>query len=63
MPTSYRLYRLNSDGKIAAAAELVEANSDDEAIELVRARYGELSCELWDGDRLVAGVEAKRLWA
>ena len=63
MSISYRLYRLNSDGKIAAAAEWIEADGDEEAIVLVRAMYGELACELWDGNRLVAGVEAKRLWA
>ena len=63
MPTSYRLYRLNSDGKIAAAAELVEASSDDEAIVLVRVRHAELPCELWDANRLVARIEPRRLSA
>lgn len=63
MATSYRLYGLNSDGKIAAAAEWIEANSDDEAIVLVRVKHAELACELWDGNRLVAWIEAKRLSA
>lgn len=63
MSISYRLYRLNSDGKIVAAAELVEASSDDEAIVLVRVRNVDGSCELWDANRLVARIEAKRLSA
>ncbi|MGI8706497.1 MAG: hypothetical protein ACR2JJ_12050 [Sphingomicrobium sp.] len=60
MSTSYRFYFLDGDGKIAAAPECVEANSDEEAIELVREKRAERASELWDESRLVARIEAKR---
>ena len=63
MLTSYRLYPLNSDGKIAAAAEVIEANNDDEAIVLVRVRHAQQYGELWEGNRLVARIDGTRLSA
>jgi hypothetical protein len=50
----YRLYYLNM-GKIEGA-DTLEAKHDDIAMVLVRARKLPLTCEIWDGDRLVGRV-------
>jgi hypothetical protein len=53
----YRLYMLDSAGKVAKA-EWLDARSDGEATVLVRARKLPADCELWHRDRLVASFSA-----
>ena len=55
----YRLYCLDSQDRIAAAAEWIEAPTDEEAILLVRSRKLRFRSELWDGHRLVARIGAQ----
>lgn len=54
----YRLYRLDGDGKFAAA-EWLEAADDRAALEAANRRCDGHDCELWQGKRLVARL---RLW-
>jgi hypothetical protein len=54
----YRVYRLNSIDKIASAAESLDAESDDEALVIVRDRNLGVGCEIWEGTRLVGLVAA-----
>ena len=53
----YKFYRVRGGGKFAAG-ELMDANSDDEAIALVRAKKLDGQCQIWSGNRLVAEVQA-----
>lgn len=53
----YRLYCLDGDGRIGGAAELIIANSDEEALEAALERKA-APCELWQGRRLVAAIPA-----
>lgn len=50
----YKFYPLDGEGKFAAGEWILGANSDDEAIALVRARKLDHQCEIWFGNRLVA---------
>ncbi len=52
----YRLYCLNSENRIAAAAEWIQAPTDEQAILLVQSRKLRFRAELWDGNRLVARI-------
>ena len=56
----YKVYCLDQAGRIASAAEHVEASSDDEAIVLVRSRIPHFNCEIWKGNRLVSRVHAQQ---
>jgi hypothetical protein len=59
--SSYRLYCLNGSGSIDFAEDL-DAGSDDEAIaEARRRKRNALKCEVWDGSRLVAKLDAADL--
>ena len=51
----YKLYCLDGAGHINGAAELIDAPSDEEAIEQVR-RMHRGPCEIWQGRRLVAAL-------
>jgi hypothetical protein len=53
----YRLYCLKGASHIAHG-EWIEADSDEQAIALVRAKRLGLNCELWEGSRLVARIAA-----
>jgi hypothetical protein len=52
---SYRYYCLDGAGKLHNA-EWLEANSDEEAVEFIRAKHPDGQCEIWEGQRLVAKV-------
>jgi hypothetical protein len=55
----YRLYCLDGAGRISLA-DWVQADSDEEAVGKARTMMGEaLKCELWQGKRLVATLEAE----
>lgn len=56
MPT-YRMYRLDGDGRIAGA-EWIEAEGDSAAVEIARERAGGARLELWEGQRLVERMQA-----
>jgi hypothetical protein len=53
----YKVYFLDSAGKISAAPEFIDAKSDDEAIVLLRATKPQFRCEIWQGNRLVSVVQ------
>lgn len=55
---SYRVYCLDGTGKVASA-EWIEADGDKHALSIVNDRWGRHNCELWDGKRLVARIDAK----
>ena len=54
--TDYRLYCLDSFGKITTA-EWITAPDDQEAVARARALDKQVSCELWQRDRFVARIE------
>jgi len=57
----YRLYCLDGAKRIAKAAEVISADSDEEATAAARALALPVACELWQGRRLVAAIpKAKR---
>jgi hypothetical protein len=60
--TDYRLYCMDGAGHIGSG-EWMQAGSDDEALAIVRAKKLLVSCELWDGNRLVGRVPARRVSA
>jgi hypothetical protein len=57
----YRLYCLDGEGHIHQA-ELIRADGDDDAISIARKhKNGALKCEVWQGDQLIAKLEATDL--
>lgn len=54
----YKLYSLDGAGQIAGAAELLRAETDEQAIAIARATAQPLGCELWRGSRLVVRLKA-----
>ena len=54
----YRVYCLNNVNRIAAA-EWIEAQNDAEALAMVSARKLNVTCEVWEGRRLVGNVAAQ----
>ena len=51
----YRLYCMEGLGKIGRVEEL-EAKNDKEAVSLAFAKNLEVTCEVWDRDRLIAEI-------
>ena len=57
--TTYRVYCYDSTNQ-RLDADLIKADSDEQIIAKVEAgNYGTM-CEIWDGNRLVARLEAER---
>jgi hypothetical protein len=56
---NYRVYCYDGLNKVVSA-EWVEAQSDQEAIALIEAKYPNYECELWEGRRLVAKIQSSR---
>jgi hypothetical protein len=57
----YRLYCLDSAGRITLA-DWLEADSDEEAIETARKKQqGARKCEIWERRRLVKTLDAQDL--
>lgn len=54
---TYRLYCLGRREEIVAS-HWVRAQTDDDAIELVKKQHPDSKCELWLGQRLVAQFES-----
>jgi len=57
---TYRVYCFDLAHK-QVTADLVEAASDEEAIAKAEAAGFGTKCEVWEGKRLVAQLEAERL--
>ena len=53
---AYRLYHIDGGGRFSAA-EWIDADCDDSAIDAARAVSRSLACELWQGRRFVARVD------
>jgi hypothetical protein len=56
---SYRVYCYDAEHKVVTA-DFIEAASDEEAIAKAEAAGFGSKCEIWDGKRLVASLEAER---
>jgi hypothetical protein len=56
---TYRLYCFDAALKVVSA-DWLDATTDEEAIADAQARGFGSKCEIWDGDRLVAQLEATR---
>ena len=56
---SYRIYCYDAANQVVTA-DFVKAPSDEAAIAKVQAMGFGTKCEIWDGDRLVAQLEAER---
>lgn len=54
---TYRIYCFDAANKVVTA-DWLEAASDKAAIALAEAQGFGTKCEIWDGDRLVAQLEA-----
>jgi hypothetical protein len=52
----YRLYCFDGADKVWAA-EWIEADSDDAAIQAARGLHAGVKCEIWQGNRLVAALD------
>ncbi len=57
--SDYRLYCLDGAGRIGSG-EWIEAENDQAAIALVKAKKLAVSCEIWDRGRLVAKLSPYR---
>lgn len=53
---AYRVYCLDGAGKVWAA-EWIEAEDDDTAIDAARLIKRAIKCEIWQGQRLVGRVD------
>ena len=54
---AYRLYYLDGAGKFTAA-EWIQADGDESAVDAAHALNKSVKCELWQGRRLVARIAA-----
>jgi hypothetical protein len=63
MPSeNYRYYCLDSTGHLHST-EWFYAESDEAAIALIQAEHPNDTCEIWEGQRLVASLPPTRLSA
>ena len=56
---TYRVYCYDATDKVVTA-DWLDAASDEEAIARVEAMGFGTKCEIWEGNRLVATLEAER---
>lgn len=54
----YKLYRLDGAKRIARAADVLSADSDEQAVAAARSLAKAGACEIWQGRRLVATIPA-----
>ena len=60
MPSeNYRYYCLDGTGHLHDAAWFA-AESDEDAIEQIKAKHPDAKCEIWQGKRLVAALSPVR---
>ena len=62
MSQTYRYYCLDGAGRLHDAAWF-EAENDDDAVAQVEMKHPDGKCEIWQGQRLIAKTEPKRLQA
>jgi hypothetical protein len=63
MPSeNYRYYCLNGTGHFRDA-EWFFGESDADAIARIKAKHADVTCEIWEGTRLVAQISPRRLSA
>jgi hypothetical protein len=55
---SYRLYTLNKQGQIFGPADLIEADTDESAIEKAKRLRNNLDQELWQDNRMVTALKS-----
>jgi hypothetical protein len=58
-PKTYRFCRYDA-ANMVVSADWIQAASDEEAIAMATEACFGAQCELWDGNRLVAQLEADR---
>ena len=56
---AYRLYDLDGSGRFSAA-EWIEAEDDDSAVEAARALRKNCRCEVWRGPKFIATVQPRK---
>ncbi len=56
---TYRVYCYDSVRNLVSS-DLIEASSDEDAVAKAEAAGFGTKCEIWEGDRLVAKLEAER---
>ena len=59
MPT-YRIFRLSADNRIVGGSEVVECESDHDAITHARAKQDELEIEIWQRPRKVIWLKSEK---
>lgn len=57
---TYRLYCLDGAKRIQHAADVITAQSDEDAVDIARGLDMPTACELWQGRRLVATIPAAK---
>ena len=62
VPETQRIYRVYCYDSVqnVVSSDLIEASSDEDAIAQAQAAGFGTKCEIWEGDRLVAKLEAQR---
>ena len=55
---AYTVYRLNGTSRISEPPNYIAADTDEEAIEFPRDKKLKVRCEVWEGGRLVARIDA-----
>ena len=53
---AYRLYHIDGAGRFSAA-EWIEADSDQSALEAAQGLNKSVTCELWQGNRFIGRVQ------
>ena len=59
---TYRIYCFDGE-RMTLTGDLIQASSDAEAIATAQEQGFGSKCEIWDGERLVAKLDASRLSA
>jgi hypothetical protein len=54
----YRIYRLSADNRIVGPSEMVECESDQEAITQAKIKLDGLDIEVWQGPRKVIWLKS-----
>ncbi|HMK78881.1 MAG TPA: hypothetical protein VK438_04495 [Xanthobacteraceae bacterium] len=55
MPTKYRLHTISPDGRFVDRVDL-DCDTDEQAVEMAKARLGAYRLEVWSGARLVREI-------
>jgi len=56
--TLYRFYKIDKDGQIDSAFDLVDCATNHEAVKKAMERAAACTIEVWDGGHFIAKVEA-----